>query len=103
MILGDTCTLAGMADYAPSCDLNVPGRMATHGPGWYLIAENQRVEAGPFATDTDARMAARWMEDNGWGVNPAPWSTRHSAVGLLVGSRFRLARPKCARVDTLAG
>lgn len=83
-------------DYAPSCDLHVPGRIGTHGPGWYLVAANDRVEAGPFPCETTAERAAQWLDDQGMGVNPAPWTWRHSAVGLLVGSRFRVSRPKGA-------
>jgi hypothetical protein len=59
------------------------------GPGWYLVAVNTRVEAGPFLTPRDAERAADWLDDNALGVHPAPWTPRYSATGLLVGSRVR--------------
>ena len=82
-----------MADYPWGlvCDL-VPGRLP-HGPGYYLIAMNDRVEAGPFATMAAALRAAGWMEDHGMGVHPGPWAPRWSEVGLLVGTRIRTRRP----------
>lgn len=59
------------------------------GPGWYLVAANTRVEAGPFLTEQAAERAAEWLDENSEGVHPAPWTPRHSAVGLIIGSRVR--------------
>lgn len=59
------------------------------GPGWFLIAANSRVEAGPFLTEESARHAAGWLHDNAMGVHPSPWQPRYSAVGLIIGSRVR--------------
>lgn len=70
---------------APACDL-VPGRMP-HGPGWYLAAANMITEAGPFPTKADALAAARWMDDTGHGVNPAPYTPFYSPRGVTVGIR----------------
>lgn len=70
-----------------TCQL-VPG-LIPWGPGWYLVAANARVEAGPFLSVEDAEAAARWMSDRCYGVHPAPWSPRYSAQGLLIGSRIR--------------
>lgn len=69
-----------------------PGLLADTRTGWYLIAANRRVEAGPFPTREAARRAARWMDEQGEGVNPAPWRPLFSRSGLLVGSRWRPAR-----------
>lgn len=69
------------------------------GPGWYLVAANARVEAGPFLTELSATEAASWLDDNALGVHPGPWSPRYSAQGLLIGSRVR-DRKKCQ--DNLA-
>lgn len=59
------------------------------GPGWYLVARNGRVEAGPFLTEDSAHHARRWLRDNSMGVHPAPWAPRFSSVGLIIGSRVR--------------
>lgn len=75
--------LAGTA-----CSL-VPG-VVSWGPGWYLIAANLRVEAGPFIAVEDAMSAAVWLDDQSEGVHPAPWAPRYSTTGLLIGSRIRL-------------
>jgi hypothetical protein len=69
------------------CDL-VPG-VVRWGPGWYLIAANDRVEAGPFTSEADAALGAWWLDEHGLGVHPAPWMLRWSGSGLLVGSRIR--------------
>lgn len=74
--------LAGTA-----CDM-VPGT-GPWGPGHYLIAANGRVEAGPFTAIPDALTALVWLEKVGHGIHPAPWTTRHSRHGLLIGSRIR--------------
>jgi hypothetical protein len=67
----------------------VPGTIPW-GPGWYLVSEdNRRVEAGPFATDHDAELAAGWLEDSDLGVHPLPYQARQSPVGLVIGSRIR--------------
>ena len=78
------------------CDL-VPERLP-HGPGWYLIAANDRVECGPFASMAAALRAGAWLEDNGMGVHPGPWTLRWSATGLLIGSR---TKPRLAALRTL--
>lgn len=87
-----------------SCAL-VPDRIPW-GPGWYLVASNGRVEAGPFLTEQTATAAAWWIEDHCQGVHPAweetdadgkerddwpgaPYAVRHSRMGLLIGSRVR--------------
>lgn len=59
------------------------------GPGFYLVAENDRVEAGPFRSYAAALRAMGWLEDNARGVHPGPWTTRWSSQGLLIGSRIR--------------
>lgn len=59
------------------------------GPGWYLIAANTRVEAGPFLTQDTATHAADVLDARSEGVHPAPWEPRYSAIGLLIGSRVR--------------
>lgn len=72
------------------------------GPGWYLVAANTRVEAGPFLTEDAALHAGAWLDANALGVHPAwerddddtddempPYLPRHSAVGLIIGSRVR--------------
>lgn len=66
----------------------VPGTIPW-GPGWYLIATNARVEAGPFLTELAATQAAEDLEDQALGVHPGPWSPRYSSQGLLIGSRVR--------------
>lgn len=66
----------------------IPGTIPW-GPGWYLVADNTRVEAGPFLTEETAEHAAQWLDDNALGVHPAPWTPRWSGQGLLVGSRIR--------------
>lgn len=66
----------------------VPGTIPW-GPGWYLVATNTRVEAGPFLTELAAAEAADWLEDHALGVHPGPWEPRHSSQGLLIGSRVR--------------
>ena len=71
-----------------ACDLNLPG-VQPWGPGWFLIAANKRVESGPYEDERAALDAAFWMEDNGYGVHPLPWTPRHSATGLIIGSRSR--------------
>lgn len=86
------------------------------GPGWFLIAANDRVEAGPFLTEDAALYAGDWLEDSCMGVHPAwelgvkyddgeeydgpPYQPRYSAVGLIVGSRVRDRGKK--KGDTLA-
>ena len=75
-----------------TCQL-VPGTIPW-GPGWYLVAANDRVEAGPFLTEDAALWAGDWLEDQCLGVHPAhedgpPYLPRYSASGLLVGSRVR--------------
>lgn len=87
------------------CQLT-PGTI-TWGPGWYLIAENTRVEAGPFATEEDAEKAAWWLDEECLGVHPAyeeglPYRPRFSAHGLLVGSRVRDRKKKDTMVDDTA-
>ena len=66
----------------------VPGTIPW-GPGWFLVSTNGRVEAGPFLTEETAFHSADWLEDNGLGVHPAPWTPRWSSSGLLIGSRVR--------------
>lgn len=77
-----------------SCSI-VPGTIPW-GPGWYLIAANARVEAGPFPDEVTALLAADWLEESGLGVHPTfenppgpPYQPTHSAVGLIIGSRKR--------------
>lgn len=79
--------LAGTA-----CQL-VPGTIPW-GPGWYLVAANTRVEAGPFLTEEAAAHAARWLDNQCLGVHPAPYVPRHSRTGLLIGSRVRDRKPQ---------
>jgi hypothetical protein len=74
------------------CDL-VPGRLPW-GPGYYLIAANDRVEAGPFPSLVACLRAMAWMDDHAMGVHPAPWTTRYSRNGLLIGSRIRDRLPE---------
>lgn len=81
-----------MSDYALACEI-VPGTLSGTRTGWYLVAANRRVEAGPFATEQDAHDAAWWLEDRGRGVNPSPWVPQFSRTGLQIGSRWRPARP----------
>jgi len=81
-----------------TCQL-VPGT-APWGPGWYLIADNTRVEAGPFLTDVAAKEGAEWLEDHALGVHPAPYVPRWSAHGLLIGSRVRERRRKPGDTDS---
>lgn len=69
--------------------MDVPGRQP-HGPGWFLISSNGRVEAGPFLGMGPAFVAAQWMEDHSRGVNPGPWRPVYSRIGLVVGSRYRV-------------
>lgn len=66
----------------------VPGTIPW-GPGWYLVAANTRVEAGPFLTEDSAAHAAAWLDDQALGVHPEPYVPRYSASGLIVGSRIR--------------
>lgn len=75
-------------DYSPTCELGIPGRQP-HGPGFFLVASNGHVEAGPFAGMEAAVAAARWLHDNDRGVNPGPWRPVYSRMGLVVGSRYR--------------
>lgn len=82
--------MAPVSEYAPTCD-RIPGTIP-HGPGWYLVAANRRVEAGPFASRLAALAAARWMDDHGRGVNPAPWQPVQSRTRLMVGARYRRPR-----------
>lgn len=89
------------------------------GAGWYLIAENTRVEAGPFATEEEAVDAAWWLDDQAMGVHPAweqgekygddaeeydgpPYQPRYSAHGLLVGSRVRDRKKKPEETPEMA-
>lgn len=81
---------------APACDLAIPGRLP-HGPGWYLAASNAITEAGPFATEQAAEQAADWMDANGYGVNPGPYSPFYSPKGVTVGIR-RKAPPTTRRI-----
>lgn len=84
------------------------------GPGWYLIAANDRVEAGPFATPADAERASAWLDDRCLGVHPAweqgevygdgeppyhgpAYQPRWSSSGLLVGSRIRTRKKSMAQ------
>lgn len=94
-----------------SCSL-VPG-LIRWGPGWYLIAANSRVEAGPFPDEDTALLAGHWLEDRSQGVHPAveddedpsapPYRPTFSAVGLIIGSRKRdRSRTKCRKVLALA-
>lgn len=80
-----------------SCQL-VPGTVRW-GAGWYLVASNTRVEAGPFLTKDAAWHAALWMEDESLGVHPGPYRPRYSATGLLIGSRVRDRKPVATRPD----
>lgn len=73
------------------CDL-VPG-VTPWGPGWYLVALNDRVEAGPFASGADAALGAWWLDEHSHGVHPSPWMLRWSGTGLLIGSRIRERTP----------
>lgn len=77
---------------ATICQL-VPGTI-DWGPGWYLVAANARVEAGPFPSEAAALAGGGWLEDGAMGVHPAwevgpPYLPRYSQVGLIVGSRLR--------------
>jgi len=76
---------------AIQCELVAPGRIK-HGPGWYLSAANGITEAGPFATESDAQAAARWLSENGYGVNPEPYEPFHSDRGVTVGIRRKPAQ-----------
>lgn len=69
------------------CDV-VPG-VVRWGPGWYLVAANDRVECGPFLSEIDAAAATWWLDEHGMGVHPAPWVLRFSRTGLMIGSRIR--------------
>lgn len=89
-----------VSEYAPSCELTVPGRLPEHGAGWYLVASNARVEVGPFLTREHAERAAEWLDDEGRGVNPGPWVAVWSRSGLIIGSRWR-NRPLA--LDAVAG
>lgn len=75
-------------EYPPSCQV-LPGPRRTTGPGWYLVARNMRVEAGPFTSTEEADHYAQWMDENSMGVNPAPWRPRWSPTGLLIGTRVK--------------
>jgi hypothetical protein len=87
-------TALASAEYAPACFVApVQGR----GPGWYLIGANNLVEAGPFPTQVAAERFADWLDDEGLGVNPAPWIADYSPKGLLIGTRRRPPRPKRRR------
>lgn len=80
-------------DYAPSCEIGVPGVIPGGGPGWYLLSlEGQVAEAGPFATEQDAILGGLWMEDHARGVTPNPWEPVYSAKGLVIGARRRMGR-----------
>jgi len=61
-------------------------------PGWYLIAANSKVEAGPFRDQAQAEGAARWMDDQALGVNPLPYVAVEAPRGLIIGSRYRTGR-----------
>lgn len=63
------------------------------------MAANSRVEAGPFATDVDAKEGAVWLDDECLGVHPGPYVPRYSATGLLIGSRVRERRKKPRGAD----
>lgn len=76
-------------DFAPSCQVGVPGVLLNQRQGWYLIAANARVEAGPFATEADALAGAAWLDAGGWGVNPYPWEPVFSRKGMTIGSRLK--------------
>lgn len=84
--------MAAVSEYAVACDYGIPGVLPGGGPGWYLVAENTRVEAGPFPDRETADAAARWLDDHGRGVNPWPWRSVRSRQGLIVGSRYRGGR-----------
>jgi hypothetical protein len=76
-------------DYLSTTVCQITPGTITWGPGWYLVAANARVEAGPFLTEQAAAHAAEWLDDSSLGVHPSPWEPRYSAVGLIVGSRIR--------------
>lgn len=82
-------------DVAPSCEIGIPHLVPGGGPGWYLVAANTVVEAGPFPGIIAALNAAAWMHWRGRGVNPAPWLPVWSS-GLVVGSRRRSTPRKVA-------
>lgn len=77
--------------YGPSCDL-VPGVLRGVRQGYYLVAANFRVEAGPFGTIDAAYAAAVWLEDECRGVHPAPWRPVWARNGLLIGTRLKASR-----------
>lgn len=81
-----------MSDYALTCESSVPGVLGDTRRGWYLIAENNRVEAGPFPDEDAAQRGAVWLEVSGRGVNPSPWRPLFSRTGLRIGSRWRPTR-----------
>lgn len=85
--------------YGPSCDL-IPGVMRGGKQGWYLVAANFRVEAGPFASVEDAQVAAFWMDEECRGVHPAPWRPVWARNGLLIGTRLK---PERVGLDRVAG
>lgn len=80
------------AEYPPTCEV-LPQRQPW-GPGWYLIAANRRVEAGPFSTQEEAEAVASYMDEHSLGVNPSPWRPAFSPRGLTIGTRVRATRHK---------
>lgn len=73
--------------YGPACE--VLDDRHPHGPGWYLIAANNRVEVGPYPTQEAAERAAERLEREARGINPAPWWPLRSPRGLLIGTRVK--------------
>lgn len=92
-------TLAPMDFLAGTVCQLTPGTIPW-GPGWYLVAANARVEAGPFLTEASALYASHWLDETGHGVHPTlepteeeeyppAYRPRYSGQGLLIGSRVR--------------
>lgn len=73
--------------------MDIPGVLVGQRDGWYLIAANNRVEAGPFDSEEQAVDGAYFLEVVSGGVHPSPWFPRFSRTGLQVGSRWRATRP----------
>lgn len=73
--------------YGPSCE--VLADRHPHGPGWYLIAANHRVEVGPYPDREAAEAAAVLLDEQTRGVNPGPWWPLLSPRGLLIGTRIK--------------
>lgn len=84
-----------LEDYAPACEIGIPGVLPGGGPGWYLVSiETSVVEAGPFRSEGDAILGGLWMDDHARGVNVNPWEPVESTRGLVIGTRRRLGRPR---------